>query len=199
MSHKNQPPGAGKKSAGAPDPPAARAPAPPTEEPIVVTGDSADPLREALAEAASWKDVALRARADLENFRKRVGQETAEVRRFANAALLESLLPILDNFQFGLQAAQSDPSAKNLLMGLNMVATQLQNFLKEHGVEEINAIGQRFDPNLHEAVAQEPNGQVPEGEIISQVRRGFRLRERLLRPASVVVSTGAGGGGDGDR
>ena len=84
-------------------------------------------------------------------------------------------------------------------MGLNMVATQLQNFLKEHGVEEINAIGQRFDPNLHEAVAQEPNGQVPEGEIISQVRRGFRLRERLLRPASVVVSTGAGGGGDGDR
>jgi molecular chaperone GrpE len=191
MSQKKPSAGADRKPAESPDLPAAEPAAAPTEEPFIEAGTPEDPLTAALAEAARWKDVALRARADLENFRKRVGQETAEARRFANAALLESLLPILDNFQFGLQAAQGDPAAKNLLVGLQMVAAQLQSFLKEQGVEEINAVGQRFDPNIHEAVAQEPHEQVPEGEITSQVRRGFRLRERLLRPASVVVSTGA--------
>jgi molecular chaperone GrpE len=186
-------------SAVEPDPPAAGAPSEPSEpseETNAGSDDAGDPHVEAMADAARWKDVALRARADLENFRKRIGQENAEARRYANAALLESLLPILDNFQFGLQAARNDPAAKNLLDGLNMVAAQLQNFLKEHGVEEINAVGERFDPNIHEAVAQEPHPDVPEGRITSQVRRGFRLRERLLRPASVVVSTG---GGKGDR
>jgi molecular chaperone GrpE len=195
MSQKAQPPGADPKTAGEPEPTAAQVPEPAAEEPNVATADPADPLAQALAETAHWKDMALRARADLENFRKRIGQETAEARRYANAALLESLLPILDNFQFGLQAAQSDPSGKNLLEGLKMVAAQLQNFLKDLGVEEINAVGQPFDPNIHEAVAQEPNERVPEGKISSQIRRGFRLRERLLRPASVVVSTGAGKGG----
>jgi molecular chaperone GrpE len=72
-----------------------------------------------------------------------------------------------------------------------MVAGQLRNFLREQGVEEFEAVGQPFDPNLHDAVAQEPSAKVPEGTIISQVRRGYRLRDRLLRPASVVVSTGA--------
>ncbi|MGI8603216.1 MAG: nucleotide exchange factor GrpE [Verrucomicrobiales bacterium] len=178
---------------------------PPVEEPVegvfendlaradqpVRGPESPDPLAVALAEAAQWKDIATRARADHDNFRKRMAQESAEMRKFANASLLEALLPILDNFQFGLQATQSEPAAQNLLTGLNMVAGQLQNFLREHGVEEIKAEGQRFDPNVHEAVAQEASSEVAEGTIISQVRRGFRLRDRLLRPASVVVSTGA--------
>lgn len=141
-------------------------------------------------EVRQWKDTALRARADLDNFRKRMAQETADARRFANAGLLEELLPILDNFQFGLQAAQADEGAKNILIGLNMVANQLQNFLRDQGVEEVSAVGQPFDPNVHEAVSQESHAEVPEGRIISQIRRGFKLRERLLRPATVVVSTG---------
>lgn len=149
-----------------------------------------DPVAALQAELQQWRDTALRARADLDNFRKRVIQETAEARKFANASLLEELLPILDNFQFGLQAAQNDTAASNLLVGLNMVAGQLQNFLRDHGVEEIAAVGEPFDPNVHDAVSQEASADVPEGHIISQVRRGFRLRERLLRPATVVVSTG---------
>jgi len=143
------------------------------------------------AELAQWKDAALRARADLDNFRKRMTQEAADTRRFANASLLEELLPVLDNFQFGLQAAAADAGASNILVGLNMVAGQLQSFLRDQGVEEVPAVGRPFDPNLHEAVGQQPSSEVPEGTIISQVRRGFKLRERLLRPATVIVSTGA--------
>lgn len=151
---------------------------------------SPDPLDALKKEVEQWRDLALRARADLDNFRKRITQETAEARKFANAALLEELLPILDNFQFGLQAAQNDPAAANLLVGLNMVAGQLQKFLQDHGVEEIPAVGHPFDPNVHDAVSQEASDTVPEGHIISQIRRGFKLRERLLRPATVVVSKG---------
>ena len=143
------------------------------------------------SELAQWKDMAMRARADLDNFRKRMAQESTDARRYANAALLEELLPILDNFQFGLQAAEADAGARNILVGLNMVAGQLNNFLRDQGVEEVAAVGQAFDPNMHEAVGQQPSTQVAEGVIISQVRRGFKLRERLLRPATVIVSTGS--------
>ena len=152
--------------------------------------DDRDPVAALQAELAQWKDTALRARADLDNFRKRMTQEAADARRFANASLLEELLPVLDNFQFGLQAAEADAGAKNLLVGLNMVAGQLQTFLRDQGVEEISAVGRPFDPNIHEAVGQQASDEVPEGTVISQIRRGFKLRERLLRPATVIVSTG---------
>lgn len=154
-------------------------------------GSSDDPAGALQAEVAQWKDATLRARADLDNFRKRMAQEAADARRYANASLLEELLPVLDNFQFGLQAAEADAGAKNLLVGLNMVAGQLQSFLRDQGVEEVPAVGRPFDPNLHEAVGQQASGEVAEGTVISQVRRGYKLRDRLLRPATVIVSTGA--------
>jgi molecular chaperone GrpE len=151
-----------------------------------------DPLAAALADAAAWKDMALRSRAELDNFRKRMTEEMAQARKFANAGLLESLLPVLDNFHFGLQAAENDPAAQNLLIGLKMVADQLQNFLKDQGAEEITVgPGLPFDPALHEAMAQQPHAEIAEGQVIQVVRRGYRLRERLLRPASVIVSAGA--------
>jgi len=166
------------------------APAGQAEDPV---SPDTHPLTTLQTELAQWKDTALRARADLDNFRKRMSQESADARRYANASLLEELLPVLDNFQFGLQAAEADAGAKNLLVGLNMVAAQLQAFLRDQGVEEISAVGQPFDPNLHEAVDQQASDSVPEGTVISQVRRGFKLRDRLLRPATVIVSTGSAG------
>lgn len=159
-------------------------------DPSSAAASDADPVAALKAELTQWKDTALRARADLDNFRKRMIQEASETRRFANASLLEELLPVLDNFQFGLQAAEADAGAKNLLVGLNMVAGQFQAFLRDQGVEEIPAVGCPFDPNVHEAVGQQPSTEVPEGVIITQMRRGFKLRERLLRPATVIVSTG---------
>ena len=159
-------------------------------DPSSAAASDADPVAALKAELTQWKDTALRARADLDNFRKRMIQEASETRRFANASLLEELLPVLDNFQFGLQAAEADAGAKNLLVGLNMVAGQFQAFLRDQGVEEIPAVGCPFDPNVHEAVGQQPSTEVPEGVIITQIRRGFKLRDRLLRPATVIVSTG---------
>jgi molecular chaperone GrpE len=159
------------------------------------TGEaSTDPesrVAELQAELSKYKDAALRATADLDNYRKRVSRERDESIKYANTAFLERLIPILDNFELGLQAARTAPEAAPIVDGLSMVYKQLQDFLTNSGVETIDATGQTFDPNLHEALAQEENHEVPEGKVIRQVRKGYRLRDRLLRPANVVVSKGA--------
>jgi molecular chaperone GrpE len=143
------------------------------------------------AELNKYKDAALRAAADLDNYRKRVSRERDESIKYANAAFLERLIPMLDNFELGLQAARNAPEAAAIVDGLSMVYKQLQDFLASSGVETIDAAGQTFDPNLHEALAQEESQDIPEGKVIRQVRRGYRLRDRLLRPANVVVSKGS--------
>jgi molecular chaperone GrpE len=141
------------------------------------------------AEASRWKDLALRTAADLDNFRKRTARERSESLRFANASLLDELLPVIDNFEWGLQAASSDAGSP-IYQGMAMVQKQLQDFLTSQGVETIDATGQEFDPNLHEAVSQEPHDDIPENRVICQTRKGYRLHGRLLRPASVTVSRG---------
>src|SRR6267142_6960477 len=142
------------------------------------------------AELEKYKDAALRARADLDNFRKRVAREKEDAIRYANNSLLESLLPILDNFELGLDAAKNSSDAAGIIQGLEMVRKQLEDFLSDHGVEIVNAVGIPFDPNLHEAVAHEPNPDVAEGAVARQLRKGFKLKDRLIRPASVIVSKG---------
>jgi molecular chaperone GrpE len=142
------------------------------------------------AEVEKYKDAALRARADLDNYRKRVAREKEDAIRYANNSLLESLLPILDNFELGLEAAKNTPEATGIVQGLHMVRKQLEDFLRDHGVESVNAEGNPFDPNLHDAVSHEPNSDVTEGTVIRQIRKGFKLKDRLIRPASVIVSKG---------
>jgi molecular chaperone GrpE len=137
-----------------------------------------------------FKDLALRTQADFENFRKRAAREKEDASKYANAAFLEKLLPILDNFELGLNAARTDAKASPIIAGMDMVAKQLQDFLTGAGVETVKAEGEKFDPNLHEAVAQEASAEVPEGVIVRQLRKGFKLRDRLLRPATVTVSKG---------
>ena len=148
-----------------------------------------DPLHAALLEAAQWKEVALRTAAELDNYRKRMAREMQDSVRFANAELLGALLPVLDNFDYGLQAAKAENEKSNITIGMSMVLKQIQDFLREQGVEEIAAAG-AFDPNLHEAMTQQLSADVPEGRILYQTRKGYRLRDRLLRPASVVISSG---------
>jgi molecular chaperone GrpE len=137
-----------------------------------------------------FRDLAHRSQADFENFRKRAAREKDDAIKYANTGFLERLIPILDNFELGLNAARTGAGNSPILAGMDMVAKQLSDFLTTSGVEPINAEGQPFDPNLHEAVAQEENAQAPEGTIIRQLRRGYKLRDRLLRPATVVVSKG---------
>lgn len=138
------------------------------------------------AEVMKWKELAMRTAADHENYRKRAAREREEAVRYSNQSLLEELIPILDNFEMGMQAASQDQGSM-IYIGMDMVRRQLNEFLASQGVEEIPTDGQ-FDPNLHDAVAQEECDAGEEGRILKVTRRGFKLRDRLLRPASVVVS-----------
>lgn len=143
------------------------------------------------AEAAKLKDLALRARADLDNFRKRALREKEEAIRYANNGLLERLLPVVDNFELGLDAAKSATDAASVLQGMEMVHRQLLDFIKSQGLEAVATEGEKFDPNKHDAVSQEFSDSIPEGQIIRQVRKGYKIKDRLVRAASVVVSKGA--------
>jgi len=153
---------------------------------------AADELASAKKDAAENYDRYLRAVADLENFRRRTVREKEELRQFAASRVLEDLLPAMDNLGFALAAAKKpEADLKNLAGGVEMVLSQLKSALASHGLKEINPAGQAFDANLHESISAQPSADVPEGSVTAVVRTGFSLNGRLLRPASVVVSSGA--------
>ena len=168
-------------------------PTPSHEEPVVPEDAIAEAAEapDFQAEAARFKDLALRAQADLDNYRKRAIRDKEESIRYANSSLLEKLLPVLDNFELGLEAARSATDTASIVQGMAMVQAQLQEFLKSQGVEIIPAEGEVFDPARHEAVAQENSESVPEGHVVRLLRKGYKLRDRLLRASSVTVSKGA--------
>ena len=158
----------------------------------------ADPAAKAAAapdakqEAAANYDRYLRAVADLENFRRRTVREKDELRQFATSRVLEDLLPVMDNLGLGLTAAkQPGADLKALAGGVDMVLTQLKTALASHGLKEISPLGQPFDANLHESLSAQPSPTVPEGNVVTVVRTGYSLNGRLLRPAAVILSSGA--------
>ncbi len=161
------------------------------EADVVAAEVTPDPMAELQAEVDKWKDLALRSAAELDNYRKRTARDMQDARSYANADLLRSLMPVLDTFEMGLEAARAESESSIVFQGLSMVRGMFQNFLKEQGVDEIAAQGQAFDPNLHEAMSQEASAEVPEGSVTRVLRRGYKLKERLLRAATVVVSSGA--------
>ena len=128
----------------------------------------------------------LRLTADYDNYRKRAQREKEDVRQLANQGLLEKLLPVLDNFEMAITAVkEADPSIKD---GVQMIYDQLFAVLKDSGMEPIDAMGEAFDPNLHEALSQEETADAKEGTVVQQVQRGYKLNDRLVRPARVVVA-----------
>ena len=149
-----------------------------------------DPYAALENERDKWKDLALRVQADFDNFRKRTAREVTEIRRFAASALLEDLLPVLDNFDLGLMAARQEGENSPISMGMAMVRRQLDDFLTSQGVKEIPTDGERFDPTRHDAVATEADATIPEGIILRVARKGYFLHDRVLRAPSVVVSSG---------
>jgi molecular chaperone GrpE len=152
------------------------------------TADEITALKEQAGKAGEYWDRLLRLTADFDNYKKRAARERQEAVSFANENLLTRLLPVLDAFEMALAASTSDSSAKSLQAGIVMVAQQLKSALADAGLEEIDATGKRFDPNLHEAVSQEETTDVPEGEVIRQTRKGYKFRQRLMRPAGVIVA-----------
>jgi molecular chaperone GrpE len=135
-------------------------------------------------------DRLVRQAADFDNFKKRAARERQEAVKFANAALIEKLIPVLDSFDMALAAANNsqDPAVNALKEGIAMVFSQFRAVLAEVGLAEIDAANQPFDPNWHEAVAQQEQDDVAEGIVIRQLRKGYALRDRLIRPASVIVA-----------
>ena len=150
-----------------------------------------DPVASLQGDLDRFRDLALRTQADFENYKKRAARERDEGIKYANRSLLERLVSIVDNFELGLSAAREESERSPIYSGMSMVLKQLSDFLTANGLEPIDAVGKQFDPNLHEAIGHEPSDKVPEGRVIRQTRRGYRLKDRLLRPAAVVVSSGA--------
>jgi molecular chaperone GrpE len=169
-----------------------------TEQPSPSTGGGADPVdgddptTRLQADLDRFRDLALRSQADFENYKKRSAREKEDAIKYANTALLDRLLPIIDNFDLGLSAARGEGEASPIYAGMSLVLKQLTDFLADSGLQPIEAVGEKFDPNLHEAIAHQPSADVPEGSVILQTRRGYRFKDRLLRPSSVVVSSGTG-------
>jgi len=155
-----------------------------------VTPEQFNELKERAVKADEHWNRLLRISADLDNFKKRAAREKQDAIKFANESLLQKLIPVLDNFDAALAAAQNaqGDSVQSLQTGVTMIHQQLRNALVESGLEEVDATGKPFDPNLHEAVSQKETTDVPEGHVVQQLRKGYRFRERLLRPATVVVA-----------
>ncbi len=155
------------------------------------TPENEDPTARLQTDLDRFRDLALRSQADFDNYKKRAAREKEEAIKFANSSLLERLVAIVDNFELGLSAAREHGEKSPIFAGMSMVLKQLTDFLAENGLQPIGAAGQKFDPNLHEAIAHEASAEIPEGVVIRQTRRGYRLKDRLLRPSSVVVSSGS--------
>src|SRR5438128_8427042 len=163
----------------------------PPKEPAAASPESTQAETEDLqADLDRFRDLAMRSQADFENYKKRAAREKQDAIKYANASLLEKLVSIADHFELGLEAARGEGEKSPIYSGMSLVLKQLQDFLAENGLQPIEAVGHRFDPNLHEAIAHEPSNDVPEGVVIRQTRRGYRFKDRLLRPSAVVVSSG---------
>ena len=155
-----------------------------------LTPEQLEELKEKAAKADEHWQRLLRTSADFDNFKKRAAREKQDAIKFANEGLLQKLIPVLDNFDMALSAAQTaqGDATESLQTGINMIYQQRRNAASEAGLEEVDATGKVFDPNLHEAVSQKESADVPEGNVLQQLRKGYKLRERLLRPASVIVA-----------
>ena len=144
-------------------------------------------------ETVQLKDQLLRLQADFENARRRWRKDQAEIQERANADLLRELLEIHDDFQRALAAGRAVPpealeAGTELLVGVEMISRRLQDFLKSYGIEPMEAVGKPFDPLLHEAVAHEETDSAPEATVLEELRKGYSMNGRVLRPAVVKVA-----------
>jgi molecular chaperone GrpE len=151
----------------------------------------ANDLHRLAEELTQANDRALRAQAELENFRRRMRREMDDERRYAALPLIADLLSVVDNLDRALAAAENNEAANSLLQGVRMVQSQFLSILERHDCRRVGEVGEIFDPNMHQAIAQEPSDHVPFGNVTRVAQSGYRLHDRVVRPAQVLVSTGA--------
>lgn len=183
-----------KKGAPASDAPAPAAGATASEASPAAAGLEAqvERLTQALAaktaELEQEQDRYLRERADLENFKKRLQRDKAEALRFSSESLLRELIPVIDNLERAVEHAEAGGTEQPLLAGVRMVLKSALEVLSRHGVTRLDVVGAAFDPAVHEAIAQVPDAAGEPNRVVQQFLPGYRLHERLLRPAQVSVS-----------
>jgi molecular chaperone GrpE len=162
---------------------------PAAENPALTPEQLAELQNRAAKADENWERL-LRTTADFDNFKKRAAREKIEAAQYATFSLLQKVLPVLDNFEMALAAAQHAKGEKlaSLQSGVAMIQQQLKNVLVETGLEEVDAAGQPFDPNFHEAVSQQESADIADGHVLQQLRKGYKFKDRLLRPATVIVA-----------
>jgi molecular chaperone GrpE len=144
------------------------------------------------AELAAANDRVLRLQAEMQNLRNRTAREIADERRYAVLPVLRDVLPVVDNIDRAIEAAEKAGEAENLLAGFRLVRQQLVTLLAQHHCEPIEAQGEPFDPNFHQAILQQPSADAPAGTVTLVTQAGYKLHDRVVRPAQVIVSSGPG-------
>lgn len=158
--------------------------------PFMGAADVGEELAAALAEAARNREAYLRVMADFDNYRRRAVRERDEAKAQAVGGLLEDFLPVFDGLALAVESTGGAGDAATIAKGVAMITGQFSEVLSRHGVERIDPAGAAFDPNDHEAVSHAPSGEVAEGHVMQVIRPGYRIGRRLVRAASVVVSSG---------
>jgi molecular chaperone GrpE len=161
----------------------------PGADDIMCLDECRQALKACLQESEQRLQSMLRARADLENLRKRTDREIADTRKFANSKLLEALLPVMDSLEMGLSSSGSEADAEDLRRGIELTLDKLAAVFADFGVEIIDPQGQPFDPERHEAVMTLKNSELPVNVVAQVHQKGYLLNGRLIRPARVVVTT----------
>jgi molecular chaperone GrpE len=141
------------------------------------------------AEKEELNNKYLRAQADLQNFRTRVNKEKEQMLKYSSQRAIEALLPVVDNFERAIAASQDAADVETLKQGIDMVFRQLQQVLEQEGVTTVPGVGEPFDPNMHQAVMQEDSSEYESGIIIEEFQKGYKLKDRVIRPSMVKVSS----------
>lgn len=141
-------------------------------------------------ELAAANDRFLRLQAEMQNLRNRTSREISDERKYAAMPVLRDLLPVLDNIGRAIEAAEKAGEAENLLAGFRLVKQQLETILTNHQAEPIVPEGELFDPHFHQAILHQPSAEVPNGHVVMVTQTGYKLHDRVVRPAQVIVSSG---------
>jgi molecular chaperone GrpE len=149
-------------------------------------------LETARSENAAAADMMLRVAAEMDNYKKRAIKERETLTKYGSQGILQELLPILDNFQRAIESANESKDFDSFLEGVEMIFKQMGDALERKSVSVINAVGEVFDPNIHEAVVQIASEEYPENIVAEELQKGYMLHDRVIRPAMVAVSKGAG-------
>jgi len=156
-----------------------------------VSGERPDPLAEAQREAAEFKDKALRTLAEMENLRKRTEREVADARLYGNASFARDVLAVADNMQRALDAIEpelrNDAKVNSLIEGVELTERELLKVLGKHGVKKFSPDGEKFDPNVHQAMFEMEHPELPPGHVAQVIQAGYMLGDRVLRPAMVAI------------